>query len=67
MKGCFSHGDIMAVQFPASVQKIAESAFRCCDRMGRVCFEEGSELREIGKGAFAGCMHIKEAKFTNSR
>ena len=53
------------MQFPASVQTIAESAFRCCDKMGRVCFEEGSELREIGKGAFAECMHIKEIKFTN--
>lgn len=50
-----ANDNISAVTIPATVEEIGDSAFRDCDDLLKVTFEEGSSLRKIHDGAFYQC------------
>ena len=43
---------IESVTIPASVREICTDAFRNCEQLKEITFKEGSQLKEIGRGAF---------------
>ena len=59
------------MHIPASVQKIADGegdrwegwtefgAFHGCEKLQRVTFANGSQLKEIGRAAFFGCKILR--------
>jgi hypothetical protein len=50
--GMTSQTPITSITIPASVETIGENAFSNCTSLTSVIFEEGSQLKSIGKGAF---------------
>ena len=53
-KEWFKGSGIKEVHIPASVQSIGENAFYECRNLQKVTFANSSQLRKIGKEAFAG-------------
>lgn len=58
-----NRSDITRVVIPASVQVIANDAFKNCTNLTTVTFETGSNLIFVGKNAFAGCTSLEEFVF----
>ena len=51
------------VFIPKSVEEIEDNAFKNCENLKEVAFEEGSALKIIGKCAFSGCKRLAEMTF----
>lgn len=54
-----------AVTVPATVETIAENAFRDCVSVTGIAFETGSRLTSIGANAFYGCTGLATVDFDN--
>jgi hypothetical protein len=61
----FSGSLIGAIRIPSRVKAIDAYAFSWCQELFRVDFEDGSDLRRIGKGAFWKCP-IEKISFPQS-
>ena len=62
-KGQFSGKNMYRVFIPKSVEKIENSAFKNCENLKEVVFEEGSRLKIIGGDAFRDCKCLAEMTF----
>ncbi len=51
---------IESIKIPASVEEIEDSAFENCTKLKRVEFEEGSNLKIIGRNVFKNCTSLEE-------
>ena len=51
---------IQIVQIPKSVKRIGKQAFKDCQNLEKVIFEEGSQLEIIGEEAFCNCNYLIE-------
>ena len=58
------HNKLRTVKIPSSVKRIARAAFRGCEALSQVTFEEGCEY--IGDFAFADCEDLKTVKLPYS-
>ena len=56
----FCESVLEKIVIPSNVKEIQEGAFRNCENLRKVVFEEGSALKKIGPNAFYGCI-----RFTN--
>ena len=54
----FAHSRLLSVFIPAGVRTVESRAFWGCGRLEEVRFAEGSGLRRVGDGAFAGTMLV---------
>lgn len=52
--------NLVKVTFAASVSKIGQKVFQGCSSLSEVVFAEGSQLTDIGAGAFDGTPYIAE-------
>ena len=52
---CFYIAGIERIVIPKGVTKIEHSAFKNCENLKEVVFEEGSRLRTLGESAFWRC------------
>ena len=64
--GAFSYCQLESVTIPASVRKIGNYAFRGCDSLRAISFEEGSALTRIGTSAFSGCETLESVHLPKS-
>lgn len=50
---------LTALTIPATVRRIGTEAFRLCNHLTTVTFEEGSQLTSAGENAFNGCQSLQ--------
>ena len=52
---CFAGTGIEEICIPKGVIEISDRAFNKCSKLHTVTFEDGSQLRQMGKSAFSEC------------
>ena len=61
-----SYSALKSLKLPASLKTIGEAAFENCDALTKVTFDKRAQVEEIGEGAFAMCLKLKEISVPGS-
>ena len=65
--GFISFTKLTSVTIPISVTQIGVNAFQNCTSLQTITIPYGSQIVDIGRGAFYGCDNLQTAYFTTSR
>ena len=57
--GFRAHQSLVSITIPASITHVEEYAFHACKSLKSVCFEENTQLTDVGISAFSSCEALK--------
>ena len=64
-RSAFAHCDVREIVLSESIQRIRDYAFTGCISLQSIV--GGAGVREIGRGVFNGCLHLKRCDFLRNR
>ena len=65
-RNAFGMSAIKTIHIPAGVKDIAASAFLGCYDLVKVTFDDNSQLKELGAGAFQDCIELTQIELPES-